>query len=317
MPSSKNAIPTSINIQNFHNMKLKAWISAFRLRTLPLALASILCGSFLAIESGNFSWNTVILAILTTLLLQILSNLANDYGDGIKGTDNTERLGPLRAIQSGIISNKEMKIAIIVFALLSLFSGIALLISSLGAIKPAFFIFLIIGLSAIAAAIKYTVGKNAYGYSGFGDIFVFIFFGLVAVLGSYYLNTGKIDPLILLPATSIGLFSTAVLNLNNMRDIVNDSNSGKNTLAVKWGLTKAKRYHLILMTLGIVSALAYTRFTSTNLWNYLHFIAILIFIIHLRQIIKIEDESKFDPFLKKTALTTFLWSILFGLGLIL
>jgi len=179
--------------------KFKSWITAFRLRTLPLAISSILMGSFLAIASGIYNWFVISLSIITTLFLQILSNLANDYGDGIKGTDNKDRVGPVRTIQSGKISPKEMRIGIVIFIILSLISGIWLIVESLGSSWYLGLLFFLLGLAAIASAIKYTVGNNAYGYIGFGDLFVFLFFGLLAVAGTYFLNTHSLDWKIFLP----------------------------------------------------------------------------------------------------------------------
>ncbi len=293
------------------------WIAAFRLRTLPLALSSVFMGSFLAIDSGIFSWSVIILSFTTTLLLQILSNLANDYGDGMKGTDNNMRLGPQRAIQSGSISPKEMKLAIVIFTLLSLVTGIWLIIESFGSDWYLGLLFLVLGLSAIAAAIKYTVGSKAYGYSGLGDLFVFLFFGLLAVLGTYFLNTLTLDWLVLLPAISMGFLSTGVLNLNNMRDIENDLKSGKNTLASSMGLGNAKKYHGFLVVGAMIAAIAYTILNYSSLWNFLYVISFPLFIYQLFRIIKIKEEKLLDPFLKQLALTTLLFTILFGVSLIL
>ncbi len=274
-------------------------------------------GSFLAVASGVFSWSIIALSVVTTLLLQILSNLANDYGDGMKGTDNNMRLGPQRAIQSGSISPKEMKLAIVIFTLLSLVTGIWLIIESFGSDWYLGLLFLVLGLSAIAAAIKYTVGSKAYGYSGLGDLFVFLFFGLLAVLGTYFLNTLTLDWLVLLPAISMGFLSTGVLNLNNMRDIENDLKSGKNTLASSMGLGNAKKYHLFLVVGAMIAAIAYSVLNYSSLWNFLYVISFPLFIYQLFRIIKIKEEKLLDPFLKQLALTTLLFTILFGVSLIL
>ena len=293
------------------------WISAFRLRTLPLALSSVLMGSFLAVASGVFSWRIIVLSIVTTLFLQILSNLANDYGDGLKGTDNSDRLGPQRAIQSGEISPAKMKTAIMIFVLLSLVSGIWLIVEALGSNWYLGLLFLVFGLAAIAAAIKYTMGKKAYGYSGFGDLFVFLFFGLLAVAGVYYLNTMSVNPSLFLPAISMGLLSTGVLNLNNMRDIENDLISGKKTLAATLGIEKAKKYHIVLIFGAIFSAIIYTRFNYTSPWNLVYWLSFPLFIIRVRSVLKIQDKRLLDPYLKQLALTTLLFSLLFGIGLLL
>ena len=229
---------------------MKKWISAFRLKTLPLAFASILMGAAISYDQEYFNWKILLLALVTATFLQILSNLANDYGDALSGVDDENRLGPTRAIQSGEVSIKEMRMAVILFSLFSLLSGIALLIVSFSSFSGLFMLFLLVGLLAIAAAIKYTVGKNAYGYSGLGDISVFIFFGIVGVMGSSYLFSQTVQFVNILPAISIGFFAVGVLNLNNLRDIENDARHGKNTLVVQFGKSWGKNYHYLLITLG-------------------------------------------------------------------
>jgi len=297
--------------------KTTSWIKAFRLRTLPLALASIIMGSLLAIRDGKYSWAVIILATLTTILLQVLSNLANDYGDWVKGTDNKGRLGPTRAVQSGEISHEQMKKAVIIFASLSLLSGLWLLYASFGNNIGAALVFFLLGLGAIAAAIKYTVGKKAYGYSGLGDLFVFVFFGLVGVFGTYYLNTLDFNLEIFLPAISIGLMSTGMLNLNNMRDIDNDILSGKHTLASKLGIHKAKVYHLLLIGVALATASIYVVLNYSSLWNLLFLITAPLFLNDLVGIFNQQDQKHLDPYLKKLALATLLFSILFGVGMML
>ena len=296
--------------------KTQAWIHAFRLRTLPLALSSIVMGAFVALHHDGFRWEVSALAALTTILLQILSNLANDYGDSSHGVDNTERVGPERAVQSGVISSKEMKRAAILFTALSFISGMALLFFSFGEALLAlrFWIFLLLGFGAIAAAIKYTAGKNPYGYSGYGDLFVFLFFGLVGVIGTYYLNTGILKWQVIFPAISIGLFSTGVLNINNMRDIENDRESGKRTLVVKMGKQKAKYYHLFLVSGGMASAMLYT-FLNFNTYTQLGYIVGFPLLIRNIQVVFSNHEAqKLDPYLKQLAISTLLFAILFGIS---
>jgi 1,4-dihydroxy-2-naphthoate octaprenyltransferase len=294
-----------------------SWIKAFRLRTLPLAFSSILTGSFLAIGKGDYSGTVIFFSLLTTLFLQVLSNLANDYGDSEKGTDNEHRVGPERTVQSGEITQDEMKKGIIVFASLSLISGVALLYFAFGEDFIPALIFFVLGLGAIAASIKYTVGKNAYGYSGLGDLFVFIFFGLVGVLGSYYLNTKSLDWQVLLPAAAMGLFSTGVLNLNNMRDIDNDTASGKKTIPTRIGFVDAKRYHLILILGGWILLLAWMITQKNNWGNLVILIALPLFLADISAILKTTDKAKLDPYLKKLAVKTLLVSLLFGAALLL
>jgi len=274
-------------------------------------------GSFLAIHDGKFNWIVITLAAITTTLLQILSNLANDYGDSQKGTDNLKRLGPLRTVQSGEISPPQMRKAMWVFSLLSLFSGIGLLYIAFEDEFLTSLIFLVIGLAAIAAAIKYTVGKKAYGYAGFGDLFVFIFFGLVGVIGSYYLNTSWWRFDILFPALSIGFLSTGVLNLNNMRDIDNDIESGKLTLASRLGYQKAKVYHAFLIFGALIAAVFYVWITYSSPLNLLFLLVVPLILFDLKKVISKNEQAKLDPYLKKLAIQTFLFTVLFGIGILL
>ena len=244
-------------------------------------------GSFLANKSDNYNWTVIILAIVTTTLLQILSNFANDYGDSMKGTDNENRLGPVRTIQGGEISPGQMRMAIVLFVVLSLISGIWLIYEGFGTdFKNAFF-FLALGVLAIVASIKYTVGSKSYGYAGFGDVFVFLFFGILAVAGTYYLNTTDISWIILLPAATLGFFSTAVLNLNNMRDVENDLNSGKNTLVVRLGYTRARFYQLMLIVSGFLTTLIYVVLTFSSYWEFLFLLTLPLFIADISKIYKV------------------------------
>ena len=295
---------------------MKKWIQAARLRTLPLSVSGIIVGSSYAYFKGHDNWKIVVLALLTTLFFQILSNFANDYGDGVKGTDNEDRVGPKRAIQSGAITVAQMKRGIVITALLSLLSAVALIYVAFG--KKDFgysLLFFFLGIASIVAAIKYTVGKGAYGYSGFGDVFVFIFFGLVSVLGSNFLFTKQFDWLLLLPAISIGLLSVAVLNLNNMRDIENDKKSGKNTLVVKIGLENAKHYHNFLVFMPMPCMFTFFVLTKTSIVPVI--IIFFLLIRHMKVVNKAQTYKDFDPELKKVALSTFLLSILFFLFLVL
>jgi len=250
-------------------------------------------------------------AVITTLFLQILSNLANDYGDASKGTDNDQRIGPERTVQSGKISAQSMKAAIIVFSFLSLISGLILIWQSQINFILAL-LFLTLGLLAIAAAIKYTVGKKAYGYSGLGDLFVFLFFGLLAVLGSFYLNASFLSWDVILPAITIGLLSTAVLNLNNMRDLENDKDSGKNTMVVRMGIKNAKLYHTIIINVAFFSLMYFTIINDMAWHVHLVFLLYPLFLMDLKKIDKETDLRKLDPFLKKTALKTLLLVLVFG-----
>ncbi|HIA93962.1 MAG TPA: 1,4-dihydroxy-2-naphthoate polyprenyltransferase [Candidatus Marinimicrobia bacterium] len=294
---------------------IKTWLSAFRLRTLPLAFSCIIMGSGLAYAADQFNLTVFVLALITTLFLQILSNLANDYGDFIKGTDNDERVGPDRTLQSGLITKVKMIKAMWVIALLCSIFGVWLI--SEGTIGLEFKkagLFAILGLSAMGAAVKYTMGKNPYGYAGLGDIFVFLFFGWLGVLGSYFLHTHTFHWELLLPASSIGFFTTAVLNINNMRDHEADAKSGKNTLVVRIGIEKAKNYHRALIFGGITLAFVFV-IPSSQYFHYAFAVTIPLFVRFVQSIRKRNDFENFDPFLKKQAIATFIFAILFVLGI--
>jgi len=298
--------------------KTKAWIHAFRLRTLPLSLSSIILGSLIAASENKFNSYIFILAITTTLFLQILSNLANDLGDSISGADNHNRIGPERAIQSGIINKKEMKNMLYVFILLSLVSGSFLIYQAAQVItlQQALIIFAI-GILAILAAINYTVGKNPYGYMGFGDLFVFIFFGLVGTVGSYFLHAGYLNWDILLPAASVGLLSTGVLNLNNMRDIENDSQTGKKTLVVKIGSKAAKNYHLIILALAMLFAITYSILNYSSVYQFIYLLSFPLILRNISIVLSNKNPRDLDPELKKLALSCFFFSLSFGIGTLL
>ena len=304
---------------------MKHWIQAARLRTLPLSVSGILVGCFYAMSQSLFNWNIVIFALTTTLGLQVLSNFANDYGDGVKGTDNQDRIGPKRAIQTGVISVSAMKRAIAITALLTLFSAVLLIFTafkdhniwySLG--------YLVLGILAIASAIRYTVGKSPYGYRGYGDLFVFLFFGWVSTLGVYFMFAKSFADgyLLFLPATAIGLLSVAVLNLNNMRDVLSDTQAGKNTLVVQMGLPKAKRYHYFLVISAMVLVLVFAvlnDFLTDGLFNFDQYFFIIVYlplVLHLKRVYQNQDSRSLDPELKKVALSTFFLALLLSLGLI-
>lgn len=293
-----------------------AWIQAMRLRTLPLSLAGIIAGSAVAYYNGYWDGLIFSFAISTTVLFQVLSNLANDLGDGVKGTDNANRVGPERAVQSGIISPESMKNGVIINAILSLLSA-GLLIYFGTQNMPVSIIWFYTGLALIcvAAAITYTVGKNAYGYVGLGDLMVLLFFGGVSVLGVYSLFAKSFLNENILLALGFGLLSTAVLNLNNMRDIQNDNASGKITLVVRMGPNLAKLYHVLIVMLGIGCIGQFINLVGQPiLFAALTPTAFLIY--HLRTVMRTTEPKDFDPELKKVALSTFALALLLFAGLI-
>ena len=295
--------------------RIQPWIQAARLRTLPLSISGILVGSAYAYHQGFSDWRIVVLALLTTLGLQVLSNYANDYGDGVKGTD-ANRIGEKRLVAAGINSAKQMKRAVLITANITFILALGLIYIAFG--KENFvlsLIFILLGISSIGAAIKYTVGKGAYGYSGFGDVFVFVFFGWVSVIGSNFLYTHVIDWKLFLPASSIGLLSVAVLNLNNMRDIENDTIAGKNTLVVKMGLHWAKKYQEACIAMASILFIVFCIVVKVSAIPVL--IINIPLLLHIGKIKKSEKYEDFDPELKKVALSTFALSVLFWLALFL
>ena len=297
---------------------VKSWIKAARLRTLPLAMSGILMGAALSFLDHGFQLKVTDLAIITALFIQIFSNFANDFGDSQKGTDNQHRVGPKRTIQSGEISLTQMKVGMIVLILLSLASGIWLIAEGTkGLDLTAFLLFLFLGITALIAAYRYTAGHNPYGYAGFGDIAVFLFFGILPVAGTYYLNAHHITGNLFLPAISIGMFSAGVLNINNMRDIENDRNSGKKTVIVRMGSTNGKIYHLTLISIGMISSVFYTMLIWQSIFQWMFLLAFPLFIRDLIQIFRIPEPRNLDPFLKKLSLTTLLFTLLFAAGILM
>ena len=297
---------------------MNRWIEAARPRTLPLAIASILLGNFLAYAAGKFSFLTAALAILTTLLLQILSNFANDLGDSKNGVDNKNRKVALRAVQTGKISPSEMKNAVIIAASLSFISGISLLYFALQYAKPQTIItFVVLGLLAIVAAIAYTVGKRPYGYMGLGDISVFLFFGWVGTFGTYYLQTEILNYYILIPASGCGFLSVAVLNLNNLRDLENDRKTGKLSIPVRIGKLNGFYYQKTIMLLGICTFIIYLMYQGKPI-QLSQNIIIMAGWYPLVQIIKQLNSkmtpAQIDPYLKKTALSTLFMIVIFGVS---
>ena len=297
---------------------LKLWVSAMRLRTLPLSVSGIIIGACLAHYNGFFKLNIFVLALCTTISLQILSNLANDYGDGIKGTDNKDRIGPERALQSGRITPAQMFHAIKVNIILVIFFAFTLIFNAFGLNNFLYsMLYFVLGGLSIAAAVKYTVGESAYGYRALGDLFVFIFFGLVSVFGSYFLFAKQIDHVLFLPAISVGLLSVSVLNLNNMRDIESDKKSNKITLAVKFGKKGAKIYHTVLLLSAIIISFLFGLFYYSSPFNLIFVVTFIPLIAHIIKVLKNKDSKLLDSQLKVLALTTFAFSVLLGIGQLL
>ncbi|KPQ14297.1 MAG: 1,4-dihydroxy-2-naphthoate octaprenyltransferase MenA [Algoriphagus marincola HL-49] len=295
--------------------KKEAWLHAVRLRTLPLALASIFAGSILAAYYGIFRWEILILASLTTIFLQILSNLSNDYGDTVHGADSQEREGPVRAVQSGLITLPEMKRAMYFFGMLSFISGISLIYLALND-WILFSVFLGLGILAIWASVSYTSGGNPYGYVGLGDLSVFLFFGILGVAGTYFLHGLELNWPVFFIGGSLGCFSTAVLNINNIRDIESDQKAGKRSIPVRIGRKAAVNYNWNLIVGGYVLLMIFI--LSTGAYSgLLSILALAVMIPIGLGVQKAKNPKETDPFLKKMALSTLLWVILLGVGLLL
>jgi 1,4-dihydroxy-2-naphthoate octaprenyltransferase len=298
---------------------MNRWVEAARPRTLPLAIASIMLGNLLAYSTGQFDWIVAALAILTTVALQVLSNFANDLGDSANGIDNRDRKVALRAVQTGAIKPQEMKQVVILTACISFLLGITLLTYSLQKASWEIWMnFLGLGIACIIAAIAYTVGKKPYGYMGLGDLSVFIFFGLVGTMGTYFLQTKTIPLHIVFPAAGCGLLSVAVLNLNNLRDLENDKQSGKYSIPVRIGKTFGFYYQKALLFIGILPfacyhLLAYKVGASTTS-NLLILLGYYPIITMLRELNPNMTPAEIDPYLKKTALRTLLLILLFGIS---
>ena len=295
---------------------VKAWLHAFRLRTLPLAISSIIVGGALAHHHGEFNVHVFTLSLVTAILLQILSNLSNDLGDHLHGLDNPDRIGPVRSVQGGSISTAAMQRAMLIVASLAFFSGVWLILMVFG-LSLAMFGFLLMGILALGAAVKYTFGKDPYGYSGLGDISVFIFFGLVGVIGSFLLHTSEFVPIIVLPAIAFGLLSTGVLNVNNMRDISNDAANGKITVAVRLGSRRARIYHSLLIVIPLLLLLKFSSDRIDGGVKWLFLVGYLPIAIHLINVWRKRDPASLDPELKRLALGTFATAITFSIGLLL
>jgi 1,4-dihydroxy-2-naphthoate octaprenyltransferase len=273
--------------------------------------------TFLACAEKKFNWLVAIFAIITTLLLQIISNFANDYGDYLKGSD-IGRKGPARALQNGLISPHEMRNALVFLCFCSLISGSILIFLAASNLSLRVQIgFLIVGLMAIYAAVKYTVGKSPYGYKGWGDLFVFIFFGIVSTMGSYILYTGQFNWLIVLPSISIGLLSTGVLNINNIRDYQDDLKNNKKTLAVILGLKNAKKYHTCLIIIALFCNLAYVCLNFHSVFQLIFILTLPLFIKNINKVSSFNEPSQLNNELKNLSMSTFILAILFGLGQIL
>lgn len=309
-----------------NNTQKNPWLQAARLRTLPLSVSGVIAGSFIArwkLRQNGEHWDWLIfaLAMLVTLLYQILSNYANDYGDGIKGTDKLRiNEAEQRVVSSGRVTEKQMRTAVILMSAVSFIATVALLWRAFAPdFGRDFWIFIGLGIACILAALGYTIGKKPYGYLGLGDLMVFLFFGLVSVCGSYFLFTKSFDWQILLPASAIGMMSAAVLNLNNMRDIESDRVSGKKSLALRIGYRNAMLYQMLLLQLPLLLILVWLGlqgfFQSGKYYPFIVMILIFPMMNLRRKILYIKEPGSLDPYLKQVGIMTLMMAVLLSAGL--
>ena len=297
-------------------MDARACLRSMRLRTLPLSLAGITLGVFLAAGEQAVRPLTVLLLALTTVCLQILSNLSNELGDTLHGTDRSDRQGIHYSIQDGLMSVPEMKRLIAVMAVLSCLCGFGMVWSAFGSpLKPLALAFLVLGAAAVWAAMHYTLGRNPYGYRGLGDIFVFVFFGLATVCGGYYLTGLHWSWRILLPAAAIGCFSVAVLNVNNIRDMKSDA-ATRTTVALRLGERRARIYQTLLISAGWILMTVFCLLPPVSAWRFLYALSLPGFILHLIGVWRLRDRA-LDPMLPLLVLSSFAFALLGGLGFLL
>ena len=316
-PTDNNTTNSRIPLQMTQvgiRAKTRVWLTALRLNSLPLAIASIAMGAFLAAANDMFDSRITALAMLTAALLQSLSNLANDYGDSIHGADALDPKTFDRPLQAGLVSLADMRRAMFITAILAIFSGISLLWIALGSQRLLQLgLFILLGGAALWAAIRYTAGDKPYGYSGFGDLSVFLFFGLSGVLGTYFLEVGTFNGYIVLPAVSVGTLTVAVLNINNIRDISSDAKAGKRTLPVLLGLANARRYHWCLLCAAPLTALAYVILQWQSVWQLLFLVTVPLLIINARAVAA-QPREQLDTWLQQMVVTALLFVLTFGLG---
>ena len=292
---------------------LHIWIQAARLRTLPLAFAVIALGTGLAFKINEYlHWGIFALAVFTAGAYQILSNYANDLGDGLRGTDD-HRTGEKRAIASGLITADQMKRAVNLWTVLALFGGGGLSFLAFQERIPLLELFSLLNVAAVLAAKSYTMGPKPYAYWGGGDFFVFLFFGLVGVLGSANLY-GTLHWSFLFPALVAGAYSAAVLTLNNLRDVETDAIAGKRTLVVRFGYKWGRGYFKALLIIGNVLSLLFALYWAALDGNQYLLLFHIAFGVLLSRVVFIRfararDSLALDALLKPMALMTLLYCI--------
>jgi len=297
---------------NVMTKKLSAYMASFRLRTLPLSVAGILSGTLLACAEGEFHTLRFVLAVVTVLLLQILSNVANELGDTLHGTDRDDRKGMTYSLQSGALTVADLRRLIVRLVVLSAVSGVALIASSFDALFSREGIaMLVLGGCAILAALGYTLGRRPYGYMGLGDLFVFLFFGLLSTMGAFFLMTGRMDAAVALPAAACGLLSVGVLNINNMRDADTDCKT-RITIPVLIGERCAKIYQTLLEALPLAALAAYCVIRDSRWPAYLFLLFVPMFAVHIYGVWRSTDRQ-LDRRLPELSVLTLALCICFGI----
>lgn len=286
-----------------------------RLRTLPLSMAGVLLGILLAVADWKVDIWTAVLIVITTVCLQILSNLSNELGDVLNGTDTAERVGPQYGLNSGALSIAEMKVLIGLFVGLCIVFGTLMTWRAFGTLwdmTP--ILVLMLGAAAIMGAMKYTLGHNPYGYRAKGDLYVFLFFGLVSVLGAYFVCTQGVGLhwKLLLPAAGVGCFSVGVLNVNNIRDMKTDA-VNRVTIAIKLGMHRARIYQTVLIVLGWACMAVYCLLCWPSVWHWMWVVTLPLYVKHLAGVWTREDRA-LDPMLPLLVMSTFALCLLMGLG---
>lgn len=290
--------------------KISLWFMAIRPRTLPAAAAPVLIGTAMALKETRISTAIFLVTLAAALLIQIGTNLANDYFDFLKGTDNKERRGPTRVMQAGLLAKKEVGISIVVAFLLALICGIYL--AFIGGIP-----IIIIGVLAIILGIFYTAGPLPLGYIGLGDIFVLVFFGPVAVGGTYYLQTSEISLLVIIAGLAPGFLSMAILTANNLRDIETDKKSGKKTLVVRFGYRFGIIEYYFSIIIALLVPVILVLITRDHFLSLLGILGILPAAWLLKKISSRPDAATLIKILTGTGNVLLVYSILFSLGWIM
>jgi len=289
---------------------LQIWLIAARPRTLPAAVAPVLVGTALAWTVGSLDWIAFIAAALGALFIQVGTNLSNDYSDARRGADTEERLGPVRVTAGGLVPPKQVLVATYASFGMAVLCGVYLIIIA----GP---VLLLIGAASILAGVLYTGGPRPYGYEGFGEVFVFTFFGIVAVTGSYYVQRQALEWEAFVLAVPVGLLASAILVVNNVRDLDTDRRAGKKTLAVRLGRANTRRLFAAMLALAYPTALIPSLVGSLNAWPLLVVLTIPIAVALVKTVASHTDGPTLNSALAKSGLLELAFCLLLTIGLLL